>query len=268
MDRNLSPKEAEVVDRLHQLLTAFGVDFSAWQLECLAMALAPAMPNPSRTTAEVEGVLAARTTENLHLRAEVSRLKRQDWHVRWVFEHAGRERAEAEVSRLGESLLGTLAALESANAAAEMAGERADRAERHSRVEYELLPAVTGPDERRVLGDVALERHEQDLRWGEQNHPDGTGPGMFFAGIPVVEYAELVKEDLALAAERGRATWAMILLEEVAEAFAESDPAKVRGELVQVAAVATAWVQAIDRRRERVRAAALARRRARAAHVQ
>jgi hypothetical protein len=42
--------------------------------------------------------------------------------------------------------------------------------------------------------------------------------------------------------------WVDILEEEVAEAAAESDPAKLRAELVQVAAVAVAWIEAIDRR--------------------
>lgn len=42
--------------------------------------------------------------------------------------------------------------------------------------------------------------------------------------------------------------WLHILREEVAEAFAETDPVALRGELVQVAAVAVAWAEAIDRR--------------------
>lgn len=48
----------------------------------------------------------------------------------------------------------------------------------------------------------------------------------------------------------GEATWLDILREEVLEAFAEDDPARLRTELVQVAAVAVAWVEAIDRRAE------------------
>lgn len=37
-------------------------------------------------------------------------------------------------------------------------------------------------------------------------------------------------------------------IEEVLEAFAEADPDRLRAELVQVAAVATKWIQALDRR--------------------
>ncbi|MEY9934267.1 hypothetical protein ABH926_008932 [Catenulispora sp. GP43] len=39
-----------------------------------------------------------------------------------------------------------------------------------------------------------------------------------------------------------------MLLEEVYEALAEVDPAALRAELVQVAAVAAAWVEDIDSR--------------------
>jgi hypothetical protein len=57
------------------------------------------------------------------------------------------------------------------------------------------------------------------------------------------------------AADGGYLDWLHILREEVAEAFAESDPAKLRAELVQVAAVAVNWVEAIDRRAARTETA-------------
>lgn len=48
-----------------------------------------------------------------------------------------------------------------------------------------------------------------------------------------------------------RPSWALILLEEVSEAVeAIGDATALRAELVQVAAVATAWAEAIDRRQE------------------
>ncbi|UBU09998.1 hypothetical protein [Nonomuraea gerenzanensis] len=86
------------------------------------------------------------------------------------------------------------------------------------------------------------ERRRQDAKWGEQNHPDGTGrPG-----------------DLA-AAEQARAAcqangptednWRDILEEEVREAFAETGFTTLRAELVQVAAVVVNWVESMDRRR-------------------
>lgn len=94
----------------------------------------------------------------------------------------------------------------------------------------------------RVLADVLAERIRQDEKWGEQNHPDGTG-----------QYPEALAADVARmacqnAAEGGHLDWLHILREEVAEAFAEADPARLRTELIQVAAVAVAWAEAIDRR--------------------
>lgn len=114
-----------------------------------------------------------------------------------------------------------------------------------------------------VLHDILQERHRQNEKWDEQNHPDGTGPNE----LPLLEVwyhddndcsplEDSSAKDLAKAATKstdeghgsGYGTWADILLEEVFEALAESDPAKLRTELIQVAAVATQWVEAIDRR--------------------
>ena len=102
-----------------------------------------------------------------------------------------------------------------------------------------------------VLAEVAKERHAQDEKWGEQNHPNGTGPEEYWglddpdtAAANAARFRNITNQQAAA----GRLTWRDILLEEVAEAFAEADPAQLRAELIQVAAVATAWVEAIDRR--------------------
>lgn len=92
------------------------------------------------------------------------------------------------------------------------------------------------------VNDVDAERQAQLAKWGEQQHPDGTG-----------QYPETIDADVARmacqsAAEGGYLDWLHILREEVAEAFAESDPAKLRAELVQVAAVCAAWIADIDAR--------------------
>lgn len=109
-----------------------------------------------------------------------------------------------------------------------------------------------------VLAEVAAERQRQDAKWGEQNHPDGTGvswPEMVIPAFgwsstlqPAHQAAHLARKTCQRAAKDGRCTWLAIALEEVAEAFAETDPARLRAELIQVAAVAVAWVEAIDRR--------------------
>ena len=43
-------------------------------------------------------------------------------------------------------------------------------------------------------------------------------------------------------------TFRPVLLEEVSEALAEDDPARLREELLQVAGVAVLWIEALDRR--------------------
>jgi hypothetical protein len=94
-----------------------------------------------------------------------------------------------------------------------------------------------------VFDEVRAERERQDAKWGEQNHPDGTSDNPMNR-----EIAAISKQDCDEAFADDRGTWSHILDEEVAEAFAESDPQKLRTELLQVAAVAVAWVEAIDRR--------------------
>lgn len=102
-----------------------------------------------------------------------------------------------------------------------------------------------------VLAEVRKERHRQDQKWGEQNHPDGTGPDVgWIPGLPVTatDLQAFFKHRVDTAAAAGDSTFRGILLEEVAEAFAEHEPECLRTELIQVAAVAVQWVEAIDRR--------------------
>ncbi|MFC1410475.1 hypothetical protein ACEZCY_14545 [Streptacidiphilus sp. N1-12] len=99
------------------------------------------------------------------------------------------------------------------------------------------VPRLTG-----VLVEVATERSRQDLKWGRQNHPDGTG------SVNQQEAAVQARTWCKSAFGAGYGTWSDVLAEEVAEANAESDPERLRAELVQVAAVAVAWIEAIDRR--------------------
>ncbi|KOX45283.1 hypothetical protein ADL19_23445 [Streptomyces purpurogeneiscleroticus] len=106
-----------------------------------------------------------------------------------------------------------------------------------------------------VLDEVARERVAQDEKWGEQNHPDGTGPREVFQVRYMHELARDTRRATDAAAGKtpglehhGPLTWRHILLEEVFEALAEEKPAELRTELVQVAAVAAAWVEALDRR--------------------
>lgn len=97
-----------------------------------------------------------------------------------------------------------------------------------------------------VLHEIARERESQDARWGEQNHPNFAEDHDFELMGWV---ANMVKRQCDRAAEVGKLSWANILFEEVAEALSEDNEDFLRAELVQVAAVAAAWVECIDRRR-------------------
>jgi len=70
-----------------------------------------------------------------------------------------------------------------------------------------------------VLKDVLSERYKQDAKWGQQDHDEDR--------------------------------WMVILMEEVGEvarAIFDENPANYREELVQVAAVAVAAIEAFDRK--------------------
>jgi hypothetical protein len=103
-----------------------------------------------------------------------------------------------------------------------------------------------------VLAQVRYERQAQDAKWGEQNGPDGTGDDRhLFRTTSRDTYGTLcylAKSATDRHAAQGDVTFADILAEEVFEALSALAVDELRAELVQVAAVAVAWVEAIDRR--------------------
>lgn len=109
-----------------------------------------------------------------------------------------------------------------------------------------------------ILIEIDQERDRQDEKWGEQNHPDGTGINWIDQITPAYGWEENASEHAAMLSKRAtdrsarmdKQTWLQILREEVAEAFAETDLETLRSELIQVAAVAAQWVEAIDRRKK------------------
>lgn len=122
---------------------------------------------------------------------------------------------------------------------------------------------MTTPRARAIAGETLAERDRQHAKWGEQNHPDGTGRyasplsrlvhtfggGNAFSSLTSADVlARAAKEATDVATSRGEITWKDVLLEEVLEALAEENPLRLRAELIQVAAVAEQWVEAIDRR--------------------
>lgn len=90
-----------------------------------------------------------------------------------------------------------------------------------------------------IMEDIREERARQDLKFGKQLHPNGTSP----------KYKPLA--DSARNATRksdgdGTQTWFNITREEFWETMAETDPKKLRAELIQLISVGVAWVECID----------------------
>lgn len=122
----------------------------------------------------------------------------------------------------------------------------------------------TTPGVKDFAEEIDAERQRQIGKFGEQHHPD-IDP----RDIDVVTHdffrqkAEIhrkVNEERATPSrtigrcgrcpegDHPHTAWDVVLLEEVYEALAESDPAKLRTELIQAAAVCAAWIADIDSR--------------------
>lgn len=99
----------------------------------------------------------------------------------------------------------------------------------------------------KVLDDIGIERNRQDSKWGVQDHPDGA----FLSAGAMSAIREAAQMSCALDVKFSTVNWVNILDEEVAEAFEQAalkNDEALREELVQVAAVAVAWIECIDRR--------------------
>ncbi|WP_424863078.1 hypothetical protein [Streptomyces sp. MMS24-I29] len=107
----------------------------------------------------------------------------------------------------------------------------------------------TTPGLKQFAEEIDRERQAQLAKFGDQHHPDGTGPRTASWGALVHsdDAAAEARTRCQLAADRGELSWRHVLNEEVAEAFAECDPGQLRAELIQVAAVCAAWISDIDR---------------------
>lgn len=120
-----------------------------------------------------------------------------------------------------------------------------------------------------VLFEVLAERQRQEAKWGQQNHPDfdrvlleregGCSPERMAEHyeVPTEARGKFLCQN-AFATKQG--TYAHILIEEVSEAVGacNASPEDLRAELIQVAAVAVAWVEKIDRQRSGKVSAAVA----------
>jgi hypothetical protein len=103
------------------------------------------------------------------------------------------------------------------------------------------------PGELVALSHISHERRMQDAKWGPiEKHvgvPDGTGN---VAAVLAWTRAEVAKHS----AETDSSTccWKHVVEEECAEVFAETDPQKLRAELVQLGACCVKWIEALDLR--------------------
>lgn len=95
----------------------------------------------------------------------------------------------------------------------------------------------------RVLEEVHAERTAQQDKWGMQDHPCIREDSIY--GIAPERIA---KEQCDERFRDGKGSWLDIAIEELAEAHGAKTDEERREELVQMAAVCVAWVQAIDRR--------------------
>jgi hypothetical protein len=96
-----------------------------------------------------------------------------------------------------------------------------------------------------VLLDIKEERQRQVAKWGVQHgRPDGLLGRLGYQAARIV-YTRI---NDARQADGVEGHWDDILLEEVYEALSETDRGNLRTELIQVAAVCAAWVEALDAR--------------------
>jgi hypothetical protein len=91
-----------------------------------------------------------------------------------------------------------------------------------------------------ILDEIEAEVHRSTDLHGEQMHlPLGTS-------LIYAEAAQRAKESTELASRSNTVTWMHIAAEEVFECFAEEDPALVRAEAIQAAAMFVQIVRRCD----------------------
>jgi hypothetical protein len=100
-----------------------------------------------------------------------------------------------------------------------------------------------------VYDKIKKERDHQDAKWGPQDHPSIKN-GMISNFISSY-YGILTEDEAKLACDAafkdGHGTWSHILIEELSEAIHAKTEEKRKEELIQVAAVAIAWIESIER---------------------
>lgn len=99
------------------------------------------------------------------------------------------------------------------------------------------------PAHHKAMSMIRDERRRQMAKWGEQNHPDGTGSSI------AALIADQWKRVCDTKHEYNEDNWATIAAEEFFEMMAETDEDKLLEEVVQNAAVFAAWAEDLLRRK-------------------
>jgi hypothetical protein len=94
-----------------------------------------------------------------------------------------------------------------------------------------------------MMAAIREERKRQLEKWGVQRHPDGTGSAV--AGLIADQWKKVCDAKHA----GNDDNWATIAAEEFFESLAETDQSKLFDEVVQMAAVFTAWGEDIIKRK-------------------
>lgn len=99
-----------------------------------------------------------------------------------------------------------------------------------------------------VLLEVREERAQQFARYGLNDDLEyGTGPqAAWLAPVTNLGAADIERLFRSEYYTHDKPTWAHLIREELAEAFKEDDPARLREELVQVAALAVSCIEKLD----------------------
>ena len=106
---------------------------------------------------------------------------------------------------------------------------------------YDIEIELATDETQDVLVAIADERMRQIAKWGVQSRPEGTNPAFAKARDAAQRRTDTKMKD-------GTVTWHDIIFEEFLEFLTETAPAKMRVELIQLAAVAVSAIEDIDRK--------------------
>lgn len=91
----------------------------------------------------------------------------------------------------------------------------------------------------KIIADVAAERERQVLKWGKQEHPNGTSARF----RPL---ADAARNNCQAAISNGNNTWMHVMRKQVWDTLSETDRVNLRKEVIQLIAVGVAWVVDLD----------------------